>query len=191
MAERGDRTERTLSVAEAIANSLRESGTGSAVIGAIALAFHGYARATQDVDIATHVDPRTVLRDMERSLKEQGYTTRLIFPDPDDPLGGVLTVTGDDFDAVQVVNFYNPWAFSSNPGKSSIQTAAARIPGYDLPVVDVPHLIALKLYAGGPRNRSDVLELIERNRDIDRSEIRRVCEQFNLTADLDDMLRDV
>ena len=191
MAEQGDRTERTLSVAEAIADSLRESGTRSAVIGAIALAFHGYARATQDVDIATHVDPRTVLRDVERSLTQQGYTTRLIFPDPYDPLGGVLTVTGDDFDAVQVVNFYNPWAFSSNPGESSIHTAAACIPGYDLPVVDVPHLVALKLYAGGPRNRSDVLELLERNRDIDRSEIRRVCEQFNLTADLDDMLRDV
>ena len=82
-------------------------------------------------------------------------------------------------------------SLSSNPGESSIHTAAACIPGYDLPVVDVPHLVALKLYAGGPRNRSDVLELLERNRDIDRSEIRRVCEQFNLTADLDDMLRDV
>ena len=161
------------------------------MIGAIALAFHGYARATQDVDIATHVDPRTVLRDIARALQRQGYTTRLIFPDPDDPLGGVLTVTGDDFDAVQIVNFYNPWTVSSNPGESSIQSAAAYIPGYDLPVVDVPHLIALKLYAGGPRNRSDVLELIERNRDISRSEIRRVCERFNLAAEFDEMLRDV
>ena len=104
MAERGDRTERTLSVAEAIASSLRESGARSAVIGAIALAFHGYTRATQDVDIATHVDPRTVLRDIGRTLTQQGYTIRLIFPDSDDPLGGVLTVTGSDFDAVQVVN---------------------------------------------------------------------------------------
>ena len=100
-------------------------------------------------------------------------------------------MTGDDFDAVQVVNFYNPWTVSSNPGESSIQSAAACIPGYDLPVVDVPHLIALKLYAGGPRNRSDVLELIERNRDINRSEMRRVCERFNLTAEFDEMLRDV
>jgi sugar/nucleoside kinase (ribokinase family) len=191
VAERGDRTERTLSVAQAIVASLRETGTASAVIGAIALAFHGYARATQDVDLATHVDPRTVLRDIARTLQQQGYTTRLILPDVEDPLGGVLTVTGDDFDAVQVVNFYNPWAAANNPGESSIQAAAASIPGYDLPVVDVPHLVALKLYAGGPRNQSDVLELIERNRDVDRIEIRRVCEQFDLVAEIDEMLRDV
>ena len=78
MPERGDRTERTLSVAQAIVHFLRETGTASAVIGAIALAFHGYARATQDVDIATHVDPRTVLRDIARALQRQGYTTRMI-----------------------------------------------------------------------------------------------------------------
>ena len=28
-------------------------------------------------------------------------------------------------DAVQVVNFYNPWTVSTNPGESSIQSAAA------------------------------------------------------------------
>ena len=158
------------------------------MIGAIALAFHGYARATQDVDLATYVEPRTVLRDVARVLEQQGYATRLILPDAEDSLGGVLTVTGNDFDAVQVVNFYNPWTAASNPGESSIQAAAACIPGYDLPVVDVPHLVALKLYAGGPRNQSDVLELIERNRDVDHSEIRRVCEQFNLAAEIDKVL---
>ena len=82
MAERGDRTERTLSVAEEIASSLRGTGTRSAVIGAIALAFHGYARATQDVDIATHVDPRTVLRDVERTLKQQGVHDPTDLPRP-------------------------------------------------------------------------------------------------------------
>ncbi|MDE0458607.1 MAG: hypothetical protein OXI15_15035 [Chromatiales bacterium] len=50
MTERGERTERTLLVAQAIAASVRETGNASAVIGAIALAFHGYARATQNVD---------------------------------------------------------------------------------------------------------------------------------------------
>ncbi len=124
-------------------------------------------------------------------MQQQGYSARLILPDAEDPLGGVLSVTGEDFDAVQVVNFYNPWAASNNPGESSIRAAAACIPGYDLPVVDVPHLVSLKLYAGGPRNRNDVLELLERNRDVDRGEIRRVCEQFDLGAELDAVLRDV
>ena len=83
------------------------------------------------------------------------------------------------------------WTAASNPGESSIQAAAAHIPGYHLPVVDVPHLVALKLYAGGPRNQSDVLELLERNRDVDRGEIRRVCAQFNLVAEIDKVLGDV
>ena len=191
MAEGGDRSERTLSVAQAIAASLRETGTPSAVIGAIALAFHGYVRATQDVDLATHVDPRTVLRNLARALRRQGYEARLILPDAEDPLGGVLSVTGEDFDAVQVVNFHNPWTAAGNPGESSIRAATARIRGYELRVVDLPHLIALKLYAGGARNRSDVLELLERNRGVGHSEIRRVCEQFHLGADIDEVLRNL
>ena len=166
-------------------------GTPSAVIGAIALAFHGYARATQDVDLATHADPRTVLRELAYALRQRGYAIQLILPDEADPLGGVLSVTGEDFDAVQVVNFYNPWNLSGNPGESSIRAAIERIPGYDLRVVDLPHLIALKLYAGGARSRGDVLELIERNREVDRSTIRRVCEQFHLGAEIDEVLGDL
>ena len=191
VAEGQDRTERTLSVAQAIAASLRETGTPSAVIGAIALAFHGYARATQDVDLAMHADPRTVLRDLARVLRKQGYAARLILPDAEDPLGGVLSVTGEDFDAVQVVNFRNPWTAARNPGESSIRAALERIPGYDLRVVDLPHLIALKLYAGGARNRNDVLELIERNRDVDHAAIRRVCVRFDLGAEFDEVLQEL
>lgn len=107
------------------------------------------------------------------------------------PARGRPDVAGEDFDTVQVVNFFNPWAVSDNPGESSIRAAAGCIPGYDLPVVDIPHLVALKLYAGGPRNRSDVLELLERNREVDRGEIRRVCEQFDLEAELDAVLQDI
>lgn len=191
MAEGEDRTDRTLSVAQVLAASLRETGTDSALIGAIALAFHGYARATQDVDLATHADPRTVLRDLARALRQEGHSVRLIFPDAEDPLGGVLSVTGNDFDAVQVVNFYNPWSGAGNPGESAIRAAVERLPGYDLRVVDLPHLIALKLYAGGARSRCDVLELLERNREVDLDSIRRVCERFDLGADLDSVLRDL
>ena len=191
MTEGDDRTDRSLSVAQTITAYLRDNGCESAVIGAIALAFHGYVRATQDVDLATHVDPRTVLRELARLMQRQGYSAQLILPDAEDPLGGVLNVTGEDFDAVQVVNFYNPWTASNNPGESTIRAAAGCIPGYDLLVADVPHLVALKLYAGGPRNRSDILELLERNQDADRREIRRLCEQFDLGAELDAVLQDV
>jgi hypothetical protein len=51
------REEKTLEVAERVAAILGSRGVPSAVIGAMALAVHGYVRATRDFDLATHVHP--------------------------------------------------------------------------------------------------------------------------------------
>jgi hypothetical protein len=47
-----------------------------------------------------------------------------------------------------------------------------------LAVVDLPHLVALKLYAGGRKSMVDVLELLDRNPDADRARIRDLCARF-------------
>lgn len=51
------REQRTLEVAERVYEVLTNLGADAAVIGAMALAAHGYVRATRDFDLATHVDP--------------------------------------------------------------------------------------------------------------------------------------
>lgn len=146
-----DHAERSLQRAAEIAETLRQLGIETALIGGVALAVHGYPRDTRDIDLASDVDPFTSLRAAETALRARGFDAQPNEPDAQSPLGGVLTVRGDDFDPVQIVNLYNPLG-GGHPslGREVIAHAAPAIAGSPLRVVDVPHLIALKLYAGGP-----------------------------------------
>ncbi len=174
MSEGEDRAQRTVEVAEAVSDVLDRLGARSALIGAAALAAHNYPRDTADLDLATYEDPFTLLRDAERQLSAAGHECDLRLPDDEDPLGGVLTVRGEGHDPVQVVNFRNPLGGRRNPGRDAVASATP-LPGTRLRVVDLPHLVALKLYAGGPKSRADVVELLERNPDVPVDVIRTVC----------------
>lgn len=177
------RAERTLAVATDVAQTLARHNVSCAVIGAVALAVHGYVRDTEDFDIATATDPFRVLGLVEKELAAR-YAVELITPDADDPLGGCLNVTGDDFDLVQVVNFDNPYRpGAGSAGRAAVETATPNVLG-TLAVADLPHLIALKLYAGGRKNELDVLELLDRNPALKRDALAAVCKALGLEAEL-------
>lgn len=179
-----DSEERTLQVAERVSEVLEEHGVSSALIGAMALAAHGYPRMTEDVDLATATDPFGVLQLVARTLEAEGFEVKLATPDAQDPLGGVLTVSGEDSDPVQVVNFLNPLAPGSSLGADAVASAVA-VEGSRLKVVDLVHLVALKLYAGGPKSLADISELLDRNRDADLEALQRVCRAHGLADDLE------
>ena len=44
----------------------------------------------------------------------------------------------------------------------------------------LPHLVALKLYAGGTKSRADIVELLARNPDADMAAIRDLCRGWRL-----------
>ena len=185
--------DRTIATAVRVAEVLHQHEVDAVVIGAIALAVHGYPRATSDIDLAVNTNPFESLREVQRTLRGEGFHTELILPDDTDPLGGVLTVTGTDIDAIQVVNFYNP--LSAKPlalGFRAIQTASAGlIPGTPLRVVNLAHLVALKLYAGGAKSKLDVIELLQRNQDADLDGIRAVCAKHGLDGELNRLLSEI
>jgi hypothetical protein len=179
--------ERTLTLAAEVSALLAERGVRSAVIGAVALAVRGYARATEDLDLATVTDPFKVLEPVAKELESRGYEIELNLPDRDDPLGGVLTVRGEGADPVQVVNYFNPWNGWSKVGKQAVETAEDdALP--PLAVVTVPHLVALKLYAGGRKSELDILELLARWPAELLDEVRIVCRGFGLENALDELL---
>ena len=49
-------------------------------------------------------------------------------------------------------------------------------------IVPLPHLVALKLYAGGTKSRADIVELLGRNPDADMAAIRHLCQSWRLSG---------
>jgi hypothetical protein len=47
-------------------------------------------------------------------------------------------------------------------------------------IVPLPHLVALKLYAGGAKSRADIVELLSRNPEVDTAAIRTLCRGWRL-----------
>jgi hypothetical protein len=102
----------------------------------------------------------------------------------------VITIRGPGFKPVQVVNFRNPWNGEAPVGREAIHQAIP-IEGTAFRVVDLHHLIALKLYAKSRKSEIDILELLERNRPIDVAALRDVCGRFGLGERLEPLLAEV
>ena len=82
---------------------LAASNVPCVVIGAIALAAHRYVRFTENIDLGVLADlPR--MRSLVDSLRAAGYDVEFHEPDEDDPLGGVIDVSGP-FGLVQLISF--------------------------------------------------------------------------------------
>jgi hypothetical protein len=187
-----ERKDPLLGLAERVAEEARALGIETALIGAAALAIHGYTRATLDLDLASAVDPSSDLRALEMALQRIGLHTKLNMPDAEDALGGVLNVwegEDDDVEPVQIVNFRNPHRpMASNPGAEAIRTAFP-LEHSSLRCVRLPELIALKLYADSPNDDRDVVEILEKNREgMDVEEIEAVCARYGFAERLEQLL---
>jgi hypothetical protein len=186
----------TLALAERVADASRRLGFETALIGAAALAVHGYTRGTEDIDLATRVDPETKLVALRNALDGAGLGTQLRLPDGDDPLGGVLVVwasqAGDDekTDVVEVVNFNNPGRSVATPAPMAIARAQP-LAGTALRCVTIEDLIALKLYAGGLSDIADIEQLLVHNPELDLAALRATAGPFDRDARLEALIERV
>ncbi|MFM8702668.1 MAG: hypothetical protein ACKOWG_14255 [Planctomycetia bacterium] len=162
--------------AEEVAGILESRGVGAVVIGAVALAAHGYVRFTQDLDLGVSTDLGT-LRKVAETLQTAGFDVAVREPDDQDPLGGVVDVRGP-FGLVQIVNYGGRFPAVIDGGLAAADTVIR--PGSRLRIVPLPHLVALKLYAGGTKSRADLVELLAHNPDADMTAIRDLCRGWRL-----------
>jgi hypothetical protein len=162
--------------AETISSILQQEGVESVVIGAIALAVHRYVRYTQDVDLGVNADLKQMRRLVE-VLQAKGYDAVFHEPDGDDPLGGVIDISGS-FGMVQIVSFADrfPAAIRDALSGEDIFTTT----NGKLRVMPIPQLVALKLYAGGWKSLADVVEMLRRNPEVDLVELGETCRKYRI-----------
>lgn len=172
-----------LRAAEDVIGILREHRIDAVVIGAVALAAHHYVRQTEDLDLGVNADLPT-MRALTESLLKAGFTAELREPDGDDPLGGVIDVSGP-FGLLQIISYANRFPAVIEDALRLSNLVVRK--GSPLKIVPIPHLVALKLYAGGYKSKADIVELLARNPDLDLNEVRTVCDQYRLKG-LDELL---
>ncbi|MFY3743280.1 hypothetical protein ACOQFB_05180 [Anaeromyxobacter sp. Red801] len=165
---------------------LAADGIQTAIVGSVAVAIHGYPRATRDLDLGAAVLAFTSLQRAAAAIRKLGYEVHTSAPSLDDPLGGIVTVAGTDFDPIEIVNLRGPGGRHERLAREAI-ASAQQLPELGLPVVDLPHLVALKLVAGSRKDELDVLELLRANpTTID--EVVGVCGKYRLRKQLERVL---
>jgi len=173
-----DKPPANLQAAERIASMLGASSHPVVVIGAVALAAHRYPRFTEDIDLgilATQAD----MRRLTDSLRAEGFDAEFHQPNAEDPLGGVIDVSGP-FGLVQLINFEDRFPAIIH---DALAGADIRVrPDSPLRIVPIPQLVALKLYAGGWKSHADIVELLRRNPDADLEKIRETCRKYRLSG---------
>lgn len=132
---------------------LERAGVRYCVIGGIALAAHGHARYTADVDLLT-MDRRVLDEAFWKSAKR---AVDIRVGDADDPLGGVVrwpSTTPHDL------------LLGRGYAMQLAVDTALRDDVLDAPVATALALVLLKLEAGGPYDRNDIVALAEAQRTL-------------------------
>jgi predicted nucleotidyltransferase len=144
---------------------LTGEGVEFLVIGGVAVGFHGYVRATKDVDVVPAPDPQNlerlarVLRRLDAQIEGAEEFEGEELPDPLDPealaLGGnwVLRTRLGRFDVMQWIGEDALWA------KLAPAAVEVEIDGLPIRVVGYDDLVALKEMAGRPEDLTDLQRL--------------------------------
>lgn len=165
-----------VSEAEKIADLAAEQQIRLLVVGALALAAYNYVRSTGDVDLAGNVELPD-LRKLAEILRTKGYQVEMREPDAQDPLGGVLDIHSDS-GLIQIISFAQKFPAvirdALRDGDMVLRDQSR------LKILPLPHLVVLKLYAGGFKSKADIVEVLSRNPEADLDAIEALCEQYRI-----------
>lgn len=146
--------DRGLTLLGRVHSLLAGAGVSHALIGAAALALHGVSRSTHDLDLLA-TDPSCLTPDLWASLGSAAVEVEIRKGDHDDPLAGVVRFTAPGDSPVDLVVGKARWQAAALARAESRSFADV-----ELPVLRAADLILLKLYAGGPQDAWDIVQLL-------------------------------
>ncbi len=134
--------------------ALEGRGVRCALIGATAMAVHGFSRATLDFDLMT-TDQQCLDQSWWAGSPHPGWSVDIRVGDTDDPLAGVARFDALHERSVDLLVGREPWQ------QRLLERAALfAIEDTRVRVAQVADLVLLKLYAGGPQDAWDIHQLL-------------------------------
>jgi predicted nucleotidyltransferase len=143
-----------VSLLDRVAAVLDGAGARYAVIGASAMAAHGVARSTHDIDLLTLADA-CLDAELWARLADAGVKVSVNRGDSADPLAGVVRFEEAGRRPVDLVVGRHRWQI-----RMLERAEPAIVHGSRVPAVQARDLIALKLFAGGAQDAWDVVQLL-------------------------------
>lgn len=116
---------------------------------------HGVSRATRDVDVLV-VDVACLSLGTWATLERDGVAVIIRSGSADDPLAGVVRLTTSDEPPIDLIVGRERWQ-----AQALDRATACTIDDLVVPVATPADLVLLKLYAGGPQDAWDILQLLE------------------------------
>jgi hypothetical protein len=161
-----------------VSNHLRENGIDHALIGGLAVALHGYPRATVDVDLLVRDEDRVELVEV---LTAAGF----ICDEVNDEMA--------HFSGLGTVDCL----FAHRETSLKMLANAKPIDQSGIDIVEVEDIIGLKIqaYVNDPsrqwKDQADIAELLRSNPQLDRQRILGYAAMFDQKAELKQMLEAV
>ncbi len=139
-----------------IIDILNQRKTAYAVIGAFAVSFYGSVRASLDVDAVISIHTREELTGLSRDLKHAGWVVEQRRGDQDDPIAGVTYIQdqfGNRVDLLLGIRGMDKKIFD--------RVKEARFMNSKIKMVSQEDLIAMKIFAGSPKDLQDVIGIFQ------------------------------
>jgi hypothetical protein len=150
----------------------------SALIGALAVAAHGYVRATDDIDFLSSV----AAKEVQASLGRGGITARIRRGDAFE--GDIASVVYGEHAGISFEVISPPVPIDWK------RTIALEVePGFLLRVVDLDTLVGLKVRAAGPQDLIDVVHLVRLHPEI-RTKAMALAEAYGVRQRFEAWLND-
>lgn len=153
----------------------------------MAASVHGIVRASVDADAILSLTIQETPK-LERELKAAGFATELRRGDPDDPISGVLSLTDEYQNRVDLLvglRGLDPGAFA--------RTIELIFHGTILTVAGLEDFIAMKVFAGGPQDLADARAAISAaGRGLNQRLAKELAQRFgrDALATLEGLLHD-